>query len=131
MIEIFGSMPTEKSPGPAEKEGEVEKESPEEAILRLTTALDRAEEVIRLKQSREVAKGYLPVIYKALIKLNRLDPEEVTNPLAYWNPAGDLTESAFNLFNRKRKILSNAIGILTASGRVRHDLNPDVPESFE
>jgi len=40
-----------------------------------------------------------------------------------WNPSGDLTEEEFNTLNLHRKMLSNAIGIMTASGKVRHDLN--------
>lgn len=96
----------------------------------LEEQFDAAERFAR-EGKREFAKTLLPNIYQAMIKLNNLNPEFVINPLQEWNPRGKFTEDEFEKSNRRRKILSNVIGIMTASGKLRHNLNPDVPESFE
>ena len=88
-------------------------------------------EIVFKNGGRESVKPLLPNIYNTLIKLNKLDPAKVIYPLGKWNSEGDLTEAEFNELNRRRKILSNAVGIMTASGVIRHNLNPDVPEGFE
>ncbi len=105
-------------------------ENPEEIISRLVVVFETAELALKEK-GRDLAKGYLPEIYNTLISLNKLDASQVVNPLGHWNPDGNLSETQFNELNRRRKILSNAIGIMTGSGTVRHSLNPDVPESLE
>ncbi|MEI6396951.1 MAG: hypothetical protein WCO48_02690 [Candidatus Taylorbacteria bacterium] len=71
---------------------------------------------------REQAKPYLPKVYDDLMLLNKRNKDDWENQWIY-NPEGDLTEDQFNAFNLRRKLLSNAIGIMTASGAVRHDLN--------
>lgn len=96
----------------------------------LLSSLEEAENIFRAS-GREQVKGFLPQIYNALIALNNFDPEFVVNPLAEWNPEGHLTEEEFSTLNRRRKILSNAVGIGIKGGGFRHDLNPDVPESLE
>ncbi|MFA7301844.1 MAG: hypothetical protein WC069_06060 [Candidatus Shapirobacteria bacterium] len=110
---------------------EIEKlETSQETIANLRNSFSEAETVFK-ENGRESVKPLLPNIYNTLIKLNKLDPAEVIYPLGKWNPEGDLTEDEFNELNRRRKILSNAVGIMTSSGVVRHNLNPDVPEGFE
>lgn len=106
------------------------KEAAKELIEHLTVGFGEAERVFKEK-GRDEAKLKLPLIYQTMVLLNGLDPAVVINPLEKWNPEGDFTEAQFNEFNRRRKILSNAIGIMTGSGKVRHDLNPDVPETLE
>jgi hypothetical protein len=106
------------------------REGVEDKINHLHIAFGTAELALKEK-GRDLAKGYLPDIYTTLVVLNKLDPAKVINPLEHWNPEGDLTEAQFNELNLRRKILSNAIGIMTGSGKVRHDLNPDVPQSLE
>lgn len=124
MSEKFDSQPSEEDAEDVGKKEVIEK------IRHLHEVFDTAE--LKFKEvGREGAKIHLPVIYDILIDLNKLNPRGVVNPLAHWNPEGDLTEAEFEGLNRRRKILSNAVGILTSSGQVRHDLNPDVPESLE
>jgi hypothetical protein len=138
MNESFPTPPTvetdvEKDVRSAPKEGSedsAKREAIEDGINHLRIAFGAAELVFR-EQGRESAKPYLSDIYNTLIRLNKLDKNEVVDPLARWNPQGDLTEAEFNELNRRRKILSNAIGIMTSSGAVRHNLNPDVPENLE
>lgn len=105
-------------------------ETTQEKIANLRNAFDTTETIFK-ESGRESVKPLLPNIYNTLIKLNKLNPAEVIYPLGKWNPEGDLTEAEFNELNRRRKILSNAVGIMTASGVIRHNLNPDVPEGFE
>ncbi len=107
-----------------------EREVIEGKIENLRAAFDLAESVFKT-EGRDKAKEYLPDIYNTLIALNKVDKGEVINPLAKWNPDGDLTEEEFNVLNLRRKILSNVIGILTSSGEVRHNLNLDAPENLE
>ena len=90
-------------------------------VVIMETLLAEAETVLAV-EGREKAKTYLPRIYDELIASNKRDKVDWTNTWV-WNPAGELTEEEFNRLNPRRKILSNAIGIMTASGVVRHDLN--------
>lgn len=73
-------------------------------------------------EGREAAKPLLNRIYDDLIVLNKRSKEE-WKTIWIWNPEGDLTEQEFDEMNLRRKLLSNAIGIKTASGAIRHDLN--------
>jgi len=91
------------------------------SVTKMETLLAEAEGIL-VAEGREKAKTYLPRIYDDLIALNKRDKIDWTNTWV-WNPAGDLTEEEFNKLNLRRKLLSNAIGIMTASGVVRHDLN--------
>lgn len=81
-----------------------------------------------LNGGREVTKPLLGGLYRYFIKLNG---SEAVNSVAEWNPEGYLTKEQFETLNRRRKILSNAVGIMTGSGQIRHDLNPGVPETLE
>jgi hypothetical protein len=74
---------------------------------------------------REGAKIRLPQIYSDILTLNKRNQENEEEWAVQWawNPDGDLTEDEFNQLLRRRKLLSNAIGIMTASGVVRHNLN--------
>ncbi len=87
----------------------------------LCKAFDEAEAVFAA-EGRETAKTYLSRIYDDFIVLNKRDKAD-WETVWIWNPDGDLTEENFNSLNLRRKLLSNAIGILTASGEIRHDLN--------
>jgi|GEM_PF-1691294 hypothetical protein len=108
------------------------KKESEEKTRHLREVFAEAERLyVESGKDREVGKKYLPEIYNTLIELNRLDKRVVVNPIAEWNPCGDLTEEEFNELNRRRKIFSNEIGIMTQSGTVRHDLSPDVPQSLQ
>ncbi len=73
------------------------------------------------KDGRDVAKTHLPEIYKLFMSLNKWDNANWVS--MFWKPEGDLTEAEFNELNLRRKKLSNAIGIKTADGTIRHDLN--------
>jgi hypothetical protein len=90
-------------------------------VVKMETLLAEAEAVLAV-EGRDRAKTCLPKIYDDLIALNKRNKEDWKNTWV-WNPAGDLTEEEFNTLNLRRKLLSNAIGIMTASGVVRHDLN--------
>lgn len=122
----FGMLPGMK----IEEYFQRKKES-EEKVRHLREVFAEAERLyIESGNDREVGKRYLPELYNVLIELNRLDKRVVVNPIAQWNPCGDLTEEEFNELDRRRKIFSNEIGIMTASGVVRHDLSPDVPQGL-
>ena len=67
-------------------------------------------------------------------ELKRLEDEEIAGLLEInlkkspaegilLNPDSYLTEDQFDELNLRRKKLSNAVGIMTASGTIRHDLN--------
>ena len=90
-------------------------------IRRLDWEIDEAEATLKV-EDREKAKEYLPKIYDDLIKLNKRDKKD-WQTLWIWNPDGYLSEEEFNRLNIRRKLLSNAIGIITESGEIRHDLN--------
>jgi len=90
-------------------------------IRRLDWEIDEAEIALKV-EDREKAKEYLPKVYDDLIKLNKRDKKD-WQTLWIWNPDGYLSEEEFNRLNIRRKLLSNAIGIMTDSGEIRHDLN--------
>ncbi len=95
-------------------------EDAELKIENVQKAFTEAESVLE-SEGREKAKTLLNTIYSELILLN--DTVKEKNPLTEWNSKGYLTEEQFNALNLRRKKLSNDIGIMTASGVVRHDLN--------
>ncbi len=112
---------------PQSQEQVPEGPSKQERLADLYKAFDEAEKALIVEEkenaneARENAKAYLPRIYDDLIALNKRDKGS-GNEWA-WNPEGDLTEQEFDSLNLRRKLLSNAIGIMTASGDIRHDLN--------
>ena len=124
MSERFESQSPQEDPENVAKKEIIEK------INQLRETFATAERAF-VESGREAAKAYLPEICTTLIKLNKFDPEVVFSPLAQWNPEADISENEFDELNRRRKILSNAVGIMTASGQIRHDLNPGLPESLE
>ncbi len=71
---------------------------------------------------REVAKPLLPKLYDDFMALNKRSNGDWETQWV-WNPDGDLTKEEFDAINLRRKLLSNAVGIMTASGVVRHNLN--------
>lgn len=91
-----------------------------EGIKELETLFDEAEAVFET-EGRDRAKTHLTDIYNLLMALNKWDKANYL-PLQ-WNKEGDLTEEEFDELNLRRKKLSNAIGIMTANGTIRHDLN--------
>ncbi len=91
-----------------------------EKIEKIYNTLDEAEAVFEA-EGRESTKPFLNEIYKELGELN--DSVTEINPLAEWNSNGYLTKTQFNELNLRRKKLSNAVGIMTSSGVIRHDLN--------
>ncbi len=100
---------------------ENEVKNPSERIADLSILFSEAESILS-SEGRESAKLLTPKIYNEIISLNKRDKGEYLT-LWVWNPDGDLSEEEFNALNLKRKLLSNAISIMTASGEVRHDLN--------
>ena len=94
--------------------------SKREAFESLSSMFDEVEKVLEV-EGREKAKELLPKLYDDLIALNKTNTEELITLV--WNPDGGLTEEDFNNLNFRRKKLSNEIGIKTASGDIRHDLN--------
>ena len=64
----------------------------------------------------------MPKVYDDLIKLNKRKKED-WQTLWVWKRDGYLSEEEFNRLNLRRKLLSNAVGIMTSSGEARHDLN--------
>jgi hypothetical protein len=111
MSEKFSSKPPKRTPEiPTQKE----------TFESLSRVFDAAEAVFTA-EGRESAKPFLNKIYATLIELNKSNGQ--IYPLQEWNSEGELTEAEFNELNLRRKKLSNAIGIMTASGVVRHDLN--------
>ncbi|MDO8618090.1 MAG: hypothetical protein Q7N87_04370 [Candidatus Uhrbacteria bacterium] len=92
---------------------------PNEAVERLREVFMAVEEIL-MSQGRELAKPFLDRIYAEFKRLNKTLPEEQS---FIWHQEGELTEEQFNELNLRRKLLSNAIGIMTASGVVRHDVN--------
>ncbi|SRR5258708_575899 len=98
----------------------LEGSSKEERLQILYQVFSEAEAVFTAK-GREATKPLLITIYSDLVDLNKSKSE--VNPLQEWNENGDLTEAQFNELNLRRKKLSNAVGIMTASGVVRHNLN--------
>lgn len=97
-----------------------EEMSGKEGFNELSALFDEAEKIFEAG-GREPAKKCLPDIYNKLMELNKWDRTELS-PMT-WNKDGDLTEEEFNELDLRRKKLSNAIGIMTADGTVRHNLN--------
>ncbi len=83
-------------------------------------------ETVFTAEGRESAKLLLPKIYSDFMALNKrwVRDDYDWQTVWSWNSDGDLTEEEFNALNLRRKLLSSAIGIMTASGEIRHDLNP-------
>jgi len=113
-----------------EEEGFLEDSLKKERVEGLNSLFDEAEEMVKNKgvevgEAREKEKEHLVRIYDTLIALNKRykEDDEFWRNQLIWNPKGDLTEEEFNQLNLRRKQLSNAIGIVTASGEIRHDLN--------
>jgi len=108
-------------PQQREKSGDISVEARTEYLLKRFT---EAESLVEAGD-REGAKIRLPQIYGDILTLNMRnhENEEEWAVQWVWNPDGDLTEDEFNQLQRRRKLLSNAIGIMTASGVVRHNLN--------
>ncbi len=73
-------------------------------------------------EGREKAKVILTQLYKTLEKMNKWDRTGEYKPWG-WNKDGYLSEEEFNDLDLGRKKLSNAIGIMTTSDVIRHDLN--------
>ena len=90
----------------------------------IANALSEAE-VLFDREEREAVKPYLVTITSRLIKENHPSGwgEDIIDPLRDWNPKGNLTKEQYDFLSLRRKKLSNAVGIMTASGIVRHDLN--------
>ena len=97
-----------------------EKLTQPETFESVSKIFDEAEAIFEA-EGREKTKPFLDRIYAILIALNKTRGK--TDALAEWNATGDLNSAQFNELNLRRKKLSNAVGILTASGVVRHDLN--------
>ncbi len=95
--------------------------SKQEILENLSRAFDEAETALEAGD-REGAKERLPLIYDTIIALNKRSKED-WEIIWIWNPDGDLNEEEFNELNLRRKLLSNAVGIMTKSGEIRHDLN--------
>lgn len=106
---------------PQSQEGNPENSIIKEKIKSLDSLFLEVERVHEI-EGREKAKNYLTIIYDHLISLNKRDKADWEN-IWIWNEEGELTEAEFNELNLRRKKLSNAIGIKTASGEIRHDLN--------
>ena len=97
----------------------------ESAISRLDTIFTEAESIPEEAfegERRAEGKKLIATIYSDLMALNKRGASDYVTQFV-WNPEGDLTEEQFKRFDRRRKILSNAIGIMTGSGTIRHDLN--------
>ncbi len=116
---------------------EASAEGSREAIRELFRLFDEAETAFgttdptetdpsMVKEARDATKPLLNKAYTELIRLNR-SKDQLPDPLKIWNPSGDLTEEQFDALNRRRKVLSNAVGILhkNPDGKfaIRHDLN--------
>lgn len=106
---------------PQSQEGNPENLTKQERFENLCKVFDNAEIVFAV-EGREAAKPLLSKIYDDLIALNKRDKKDWQN-IWIWNQSGYLSEEEFNSLNFRRKKLSNAIGIMTDSGEVRHDLN--------
>lgn len=112
MSEKFDSQPSESA---------AEDPLKKERMENLVKLFIQAEEMLAA-EGRDRVLPRLPEIYNTLIELNKRDKAEWAS-VWDWNPDGGLTEEEFDALNLRRKLLSNATGIMTASGKVRHDLN--------
>lgn len=90
----------------------------EERVQELNGLFSEVEGIFEAS-GRDEAKPYLIPLYDDFRMLNQSSKEETT---ILWNSNGGLSAEEFDALNLRRKLLSNAIGIMTASG-VRHDLN--------
>jgi len=114
-------MPEMMSQKPKEKI--IEKPPTKEDFERLNSIYDEAEKVFEA-EGRESAKLLLPKAYDDLIEANKRDKKKDSYLIHFvWNPESNLTQEEFDSLNLRRKKLSNAIGIMTASGEIRHNLN--------
>lgn len=107
--------PVEKKLSPAFTPEEVS-----ERIENLYKTFDLAENIFET-EGREKTKPFLNAIYTEMGILN--DSVEKINPLERWHIIGYFKEQEFAELNLRRKKLSNAVGIMTSSGVIRHDLN--------
>ena|SRR3989344_5113314 len=88
-----------------------------ERVKNMEALIAGAHRILELK-GRDEAKLLLPTIYDTFQALNG-----ASGAIEWiWSKDGSLTEEEFNRLSRAGKVLSNAIGIMTANG-VRHDLN--------
>jgi SAM-dependent methyltransferase len=99
--------------------GPEKKESKKEILFRRIVEAFRQAEAVFDIEGRDAAKPLLNRVYELLIEAN--NPE--TRDLSVWDPHAKLSKDEFDYLNLRRKKLSNAIGIKTASGAIRHDLN--------
>ncbi len=97
-----------------------EQRSTPESIERLRRLFSEAEKALET-EGREAAKPLLDEIYAVIIELN--NPNAPMDAVRAWNPKGRFAKDEFNELNLRRKKLSNAVGIMTQRGVVRHDLN--------
>lgn len=119
MEDLFKNI-HEKSPGKNELVEKFEKLFDDAESLIKTEGVENTE--VRERLNKEL----LPNIYNGLILENKREKERKDNNwkmVWVWNPEGNLTEEEFDKLNLRRKILSNAVGIMTTSGEIRHDLN--------
>ncbi len=108
---------SEKFQPPAEPKPEV---IPiQEAIEELRELFTEAEKTLET-HGRDYAKPFMGRIYGELKRMNQSLPDEKT--FIWHEHENGLTQEQFNELNLRRKLLSNAIGIMTAGGVVRHDL---------
>lgn len=75
--------------------------------------------------NRESAKESLKRVYSEILELNKTDSAD-WNIKWDWNSNGQLTKGEYEAFLLRRKQLDNAIGIMTASGVIRHDVCKDI-----
>ena len=80
-----------------------------------------AAEAVFGEHGRELTKPHLILIDTELKELNK------SPAIVGWNHLGELTEEQYRAIDRRWKKLSNAVGILTADGTIRHNLNV-IPE---
>jgi hypothetical protein len=72
-------------------------------------------------EGRDAAIPLMSNAVNALIHANKWDKANWASMV--WNPEGSLTQKEFDELNFRRKKISNAIGIKTADGTIRHNLN--------
>jgi hypothetical protein len=100
-----------------EHPGQNKAERAKEVYEEISAIFDEAEALFE-REGREPVKAHLITLYERLIAANGGDRN-----LSGWAPSGELAQEDFDELNLRRKKLSNAVGIMTASGVVRHDLN--------
>ena len=77
-----------------------------------------AAELMFAAHGREAAKPYLITIVRYI---------GGDNPWQVGEWRDKFTPEEYAELDRRYKLLSNAVGILTADGTIRHDLNPEYP----